>query len=100
MRVTKKLNADFTTKDRLWPPDFGRHELPDAKLKHGVWVDGGHCPFHPDRKPGSFKINLITGAYKCFSCGTSGGGIIDFVRALHGLNFVEALQKIADEWGV
>jgi len=37
MRVTKKLNADFTTKDRLWPPDFGRHELPDAKIKRNGW---------------------------------------------------------------
>jgi len=99
MRVTKKLNADFI-KDRLWPLDFYSHELPDAKLKHGVWVDGGLCQFHNDRKPGSFKINLITGAYKCFSCGASGGDIIDFVRALHGLSFVEALKKLSEEWGV
>jgi len=93
-----KLNADYI-KDSIPTIDFFRYELPEAKLKSHGWNDGGLCPFHDDRKPGSFRINLISGAYKCFACGTSGGDIIDFVRALHGLSFVEALKKLADEWG-
>ena len=97
--IRKQLSAKFI-KSRIKPLDFYRRELPDAKLKHGTWIDGGICPFHNDRKPGSFKINLITGAYKCFSCDASGGDIIDFVRALHGLSFVEALKKLSEEWGV
>ena len=97
--IRKQLSAKFI-KSRIKPLDFYSHELPDAKLKHGVWVDGGLCPFHDDHSRGSFKVNLVTGAYRCFSCDASGGDIIDFVRASRGLNFIEALQKIADEWGV
>ena len=64
------------------------------------WVDGGICPFHDDRTKGSFKINLDSGAYHCFSCGASGGDIIAFTQQQHGLEFPEALDVIAQEWGI
>jgi len=100
MRVTQKtLNADFI-KYRLWPLDFYSHELPDAKIKRNGWNDGGLCPFHDDLKPVSFRINLISGAYKCFACDAAGGDIIAFTMSLYGLKFVEALQKLADDWGL
>ena len=97
--IRKQLSAKFI-KSRIKPLDFYRRELPTVKIKHGTWVDGGLCPFHADHTRGSFKVNLVTGAYKCFSCDASGGDIIDFARALYGLSFVEALKKLADEWGV
>jgi DNA primase len=94
-----KLNAD-TVKNSITPLDFYRYELPNAPLvKHG-WNDGGLCPFHDDRKTGSFRVNLETGAFKCFACGMAGGDIFAFVMALHGLTFYEALTKIADDWGL
>ncbi len=95
----KKLNADFIKK-RLSPIDFYRHELLNAALKKHSWNDGGLCPFHSDNNPGSFRVNLTTGAYKCFSCGIVGGDIIAFVMAVYGLQFVEALAKLADDWGL
>jgi len=99
MRSTRRtLDVKFI-KSIVKPLDFYRRELPAAKIKNGAWVDGGLCPFHDDHTRGSFKVNLVTGAYRCFSCGASGGDIIDFVRALYGLSFVEALKKLADEWG-
>lgn len=96
---TEKLNADFI-KQRLSPLDFYRHELPKAPLKRQGWNDGGLCCFHGDNKPGSFRVNLTTGAFKCFSCGMAGGDIVAFVMALYGLQFVEALTKLADDWGL
>lgn len=87
-------------KSSLNPVDFYRHELPNAPLKNRGWNDGGLCCFHGDNKPGSFRVNLTTGAYKCFSCGIAGGDILAFAMALYGLEFVEALAKLADDWGL
>jgi DNA primase len=80
--------------------DFYRHELPNAPLKKHEWNDGGLCPFHTDHTPGSFHVNLVTGAYKCFSCGMAGGDVVAFVMALYGLQFLEALAKLVDDWGL
>lgn len=87
-------------KAQINPVDFYRHELPGVALKRVEWNDGGLCPFHQDNTPGSFRINLTTGAYKCFACGAVGGDILAFVMALYGLSFASALQKLADEWRV
>lgn len=95
----QNLNADYI-KQALAPRDFYRHELPGAPLKKHGWNDGGLCPFHSDNKPGSFRVNLVTGAYKCFACGAAGADVIAFAMALYGLQFVEALVKLADDWGL
>ena len=96
---SKKLNVDYI-KRSLSPFDFYRYELPNAPLKKHTWNDGGLCPFHSDNKAGSFRVNLATGAFKCFSCGIAGGDIIAFIMALYGLQFAEALVKLADDWGL
>jgi DNA primase len=95
----QNLSADYI-KQNLTPRDFYRHELPDAKLKRPGWNDGGLCPFHGDNKPGSFRVNLTTGAYKCFACGAAGGDIIGFAMDLYAMQFGEALGKLADDWGL
>ncbi|MGZ5573929.1 MAG: CHC2 zinc finger domain-containing protein [Methylobacter sp.] len=95
----QKLTADFI-KQRLSPLDFYRHELHSAVLKKTGWNDGGLCVFHDDNKPGSFRVNVTTGAFKCFSCGMAGGDIVAFVMSLYGLEFVETLAKLADDWGL
>ncbi len=94
-----KLTADFI-KESLNPVDFYRHELPTAKLKTHAWNDGGLCVFHADNKPGSFRVNIVTGGYKCFACGCAGGDVIAFTMALHGLKFVDALEQLASDWGL
>ena len=97
--IKKRLNID-SIKNSLNPFDFYSHVLPGATLKKRAWNDGGLCPFHADNKPGSFFVNNQTGAFKCYSCGTHGGDIVAFTMALHGLQFVEALAKLADDWGL
>ena len=95
----QKLSA-YDIKKTLNPRDFYRYELPTAPLNRHSWNDGGLCPFHSDNKSGSFRVNLTTGAFKCFSCGVGGGDIIAFVMSLHHLQFVEALAKLGDDWGL
>lgn len=97
--MKQNLNAKYI-KRLLNPFDFYRHELPNASLKKPSWNDGGLCPFHDDNKPGSFRVNLVTGAYKCFACGMAGGDVVAFVMALYGLKFADALAKLADDWGL
>lgn len=93
------VNAD-DIRQSISPLDFYRHELPSATLKQHGWNDGGLCPFHADNKAGSFRVNLVTGAFKCFACGEAGSDVIAFTMALYGLKFVEALHKLADDWGL
>ncbi len=83
------------------PIEFYRAELPTmAPSKGHGSCDGGLCPFHNDHRAGSFKVNLTTGAFHCFSCEEEGRDIIDYTRQKYGLSLSEALQKLADEWGV
>ena len=74
-------------------------DLPKSK-RSGGWVCGGLCPFHTDKSAGSFRINLDSGGFKCFSCGASGGDIIDFAQRRHGFSFSRALEYLMREFGV
>jgi DNA primase len=95
----QNLNSDYI-KQNLNPRDYYRHELPGAILKRPGWNDGGLCPFHSDNRPGSFRVNLTSGAFKCFACGAAGGDVVAFAMAFYALQFVEALAKLADDWGL
>jgi putative DNA primase/helicase len=87
-------------KNSVYPFDFYGQKLPGASIKKQGWNDGDLCPFYTDKKPGSFRINTVTGAFTCFACGTKGGDIIAFTMTLHGLSFSEALYKLADDRGL
>jgi DNA primase len=58
----------------------------------------GLCPFHDERTP-SFNVTPSKGLYYCFGCG-EGGDAIDFVEKTQHVNFVEALEYLADRAGV
>lgn len=49
------------------------------------------CPFHDDRSP-SCAINS-NNSFKCFGCGESGLGAIDFCMSM-GLSFKESLEEL------
>ncbi len=58
----------------------------------------GRCPFHEERTP-SFSVNAADKLYHCFGCGT-GGDIITFVRETESLDFVEAVEWLAERFRV
>jgi DNA primase len=93
------LKAD-DIKKAILPASFYQYELPNAKLLRPAWNVAGLCPFHDDRKPGSFHVNLKTGAYICFACGSAGGDIIAFMMDVHRLSFTDALNELAKDWGL
>jgi DNA primase len=58
----------------------------------------GLCPFHGE-KTGSFMVNEELQIYKCFGCG-AGGDVYKFLMEVEGLDFSEALEKLAGKAGV
>ncbi|HVO53640.1 MAG TPA: DNA primase [Solirubrobacterales bacterium] len=58
----------------------------------------GLCPFHDERTP-SFSVNPEDKLYYCHGCG-AGGDVIKFVEEKEGLGFAEAVEMLADRYGV
>ena len=58
----------------------------------------GLCPFHDERTP-SFGIDPVQKLYHCFGC-NAGGDEIKFVRETEGVDFVTAIELLADRYGV
>jgi DNA primase len=56
----------------------------------------GRCPFHEERTA-SFSVDPGKGLYHCFGCG-KGGDMIQFVRETQGLDFVGAIEWLADRF--
>jgi DNA primase len=66
------------------------------KKKGANWW--GNCPFHGE-KTASFSVSPQKGFYKCFGCG-KGGSAYNFVMEIEGLNFPEAIKRVAEISGV
>ncbi len=58
----------------------------------------GLCPFHGE-KTGSFNVSREKGTYYCFGC-KRGGDVIDFVMEIERVTFPEAVERLADRFGV
>ena len=58
----------------------------------------GICPFHLEKTP-SFAVNPNKQIYKCFGCGT-GGGVINFIMEIETLNFIDAVEKLAQRYNI
>jgi DNA primase len=58
----------------------------------------GLCPFHEEKTP-SFSVSPDRGTYHCFGCGV-GGDAISFVRETESLDFVGAIEWLADRFHV
>ncbi len=58
----------------------------------------GLCPFHEERTP-SFYVNPEKKFFHCFGCG-AGGDVIEFVKKIENVSFVEAVQRVAEMCGV
>jgi DNA primase len=58
----------------------------------------GLCPFHDEKSP-SFHVTPSRGFYHCFGCG-EGGDVITFVQKVEGVGFAEAVERLANRYGV
>ncbi len=56
------------------------------------------CPFHDEKTP-SFTVTPSKQLYYCFGCG-AGGSALGFVMAYDNLDFVEAVETLAESVGM
>jgi DNA primase len=72
----------------------GRH----VPLKKGGANYMGLCPFHGEKSP-SFSVSPTKQFYHCFGCGKNGNAI-SFLIEHAGMNFVEAVKDLAQQYGM
>src|SRR5439155_356785 len=58
----------------------------------------GLCPFHDERTP-SFSVSPEKGTYYCFGC-QRGGDAISFVEETEGVDFVGAIEWLAQRFNI
>ncbi len=69
-----------------------------VQLKKSGQTYSGLCPFHSEKSP-SFYVHPNKQVYKCFGC-QKGGNVFTFLMHIDGLNFPEAVTKLAERTGV
>jgi DNA primase len=91
------LYDQYTIDDLKSRADLVRIIEPYAPLKKkgANWM--GCCPFHQEKTP-SFSVSPSKGFYKCFGCG-KGGNAFTFLMEMEGLNFPEAVKRVAEMTG-
>ena len=70
-----------------------RRWLPDGRREGTEWV--ARNPRRDDRRLGSFKVNLRTGAWGDFATGDCGGDLISLSAFVFNIKQSEAALKIA-----
>jgi DNA primase len=75
--------------------DLVEERTPLRKSGARLW---GRCPFHEERTP-SFSVSPGSGFYHCFGCG-AGGDAITFVRETQNVDFVEAVEWLAERFRI
>lgn len=58
----------------------------------------GLCPFHNEKTP-SFVVSESKQYFTCFGCGAR-GDVIEYEKRFYNLEFGEAVEKLADEYGI
>lgn len=58
----------------------------------------GLCPFHQEKTP-SFSVNQQKQIFHCFGCGR-GGNAVTFVMEMEKVEFVEAVKRLGDRYGI
>ncbi|MDP6966945.1 MAG: DNA primase [Candidatus Marinimicrobia bacterium] len=58
----------------------------------------GLCPFHAEKTP-SFSVAPDKQIFHCFGCG-AGGNVITFLMEYEKISFTEALQSLAQRYGI
>src|SRR3990172_3512635 len=71
-----------------------------VQLKRSGKTFTGFCPFHSNTRTPAFVVWPETGTWKCFGQCNEGGDIFKFVMKKEGLDFPDALRRLAERAGV
>jgi hypothetical protein len=72
--------------------------LPEGRLEGHEYV--ARNPLRPDRRLGSFKVNVSTGRWADFATGEGGGDLVSLAAFVSGLPQREAAIRLAESMGV
>jgi hypothetical protein len=72
--------------------------LPEGRREHREWV--ARNPLRPDKRLGSFKVNLSTGRWADFATGDAGGDLVSLAAYVAALPQREAAIRLAESMGV
>lgn len=72
--------------------------LPEGRLEGHEYV--ARNPLRPDKRLGSFKINIATGKWADFAMGAAGGDLVALAAYVSGLPQREAAIRLAQSMGV
>lgn len=79
-------------------PVLLRHWLPDGCRRGNEWI--ARNPTRADRRPGSFKVNLVTGKWADFATGEGGGDVVSLATYLSGLPQSDLCRRLGKMLGV
>ena len=72
--------------------------LPEGRMEGPEYV--ARNPLRPDRRLGSFKVNISTGRWADFATGDGGGDLVSLAAFVSGLPQREAAIRLAESIGV
>jgi hypothetical protein len=72
--------------------------LPEGRLEGHEYV--ARNPMRPDKRLGSFKVNVTTGRWADFATGDGGGDLVSLAAFVSGLPQREAAIRLAESLGV
>lgn len=72
--------------------------LPEGRMEGQEYV--ARNPLRPDRRLGSFKVNVSTGRWADFATGDGGGDLVSLAAFVSGLPQREAAIRLAESMGV
>lgn len=72
--------------------------LPEGRREGSEWV--ARNPRRPDRRLGSFKVNLNTGKWGDFAFGVRGGDLVSLAAYVADVSQAEAARQLAEILGV
>lgn len=66
--------------------------LPDGRQVGQEWV--ARNPRRDDKRPGSFRVNLVTGKWADFATSDAGGDVVSLAAFLAGSSQVDAARSL------
>lgn len=72
--------------------------LPEGRMEGHEYV--ARNPLRPDRRLGSFKVNISSGRWADFATGDGGGDLVSLAAFVSGLPQREAAIRLAESMGV
>lgn len=101
MLTNKSVAVDFAAVNRAALgslPDILARWLPGGRIEGREYVVKN--PKRRDQRPGSFKVNMLTGRWADFATGDKGGDPVSLAAYLAGCGQVEAARRVAAMLGM